>query len=167
MRAKFDRTETIDNITMALFLLMVVTIFIVGFSLENELWMFLPIAVFSAIIGILLTFHGEIIAEEKGVVVIYTFCGKRVGKKSVAYRDIDRTECSVKTSGDRFGRVYHVMKFTIKMKGISRITVFNHLDIGPSFPAEQPDKYKQYLEEQPLMKISHYIDSKLHLNTSA
>lgn len=167
MKAKFDRTETIDNITIALFGVMVVVMFVVAFSLENGLWMFLPAAVYLAILGILLAFHGEIIAGEKGVVVIYTFCGKRVGKKSVAYRNIDRTECSVRTGGDRFGRVHHVMKFTIKMKGVSRITVFYQLDIGASFPAEQPDKYKQYLEEQPLMKISHYIDSKLHLNTSA
>lgn len=167
MRAKFDRLEIVDNIILALFLIMVVATFIVAFSLENDLWMLLPAAVYLVIVFILLAFHGEIIAGEKGVVVIYTFSGKRVGKKSVAYKDIDRTECGVRSGGDRWGRVHHTMKFTIKMKGVSRITVFKSLDISASFPAEQPDKYKQYLHEQPLMQLSHYIDSKLHLNTSA
>ncbi len=167
MEAKFDSTKTIGNIIIALFLIMVAATFIVGFSQENELLMFIPAAVFLVITYILSAFHGEIIAGEKGVVIIYTFCGKKVGKRSVAYRNIDRTECGVETVGDRWGRVSHVMNFTIKMKGVLRITVSKRLDIGASFPAEQPDKYKQYLHEQPLMKISHYIDSKIHLNTSA
>ena len=166
MKAKFDRPEIIDNITIALFLVMIVAMFIVCFSFENKLWMFLTAAVFLVIMYILLAFHGEIIAGEKSVVVIYTFGGKRVGKKFIAYKDIDRTECGVKTGGDRWGRVHYTMTFTIKMKGVSRITVFKSLVISANFPAEQPDKYKQYLHEQPLMQISHYIDSKLHLNTT-
>lgn len=167
MNAKFDRPKIIDNIIIALLLIVFVTMLIVAFSLENDLWMLFPAAVYVVITLILLAFHGEIIAGEKGVVVIYTFSDKRVGKKSVAYKDIDRTECNVRTGGDRWGRVHHTMEFTIKMKGVSRITVFKSLNISANFPAEQPDKYKQYLHEQPLMQLSHYIDNKLHLNTSA
>ncbi|MCM1024732.1 MAG: hypothetical protein NC395_11855 [Prevotella sp.] len=167
MRAKFNSTKTVQNIIIALFLVTIAAMLIVGISQENNLLMFIPVGVFLVITYILIAFHGEIIADEKGITVVTTFLGIAVWKKFIKYGDVDRTDCGVETVGYRWDRVSHIMEFTIKMKGIKRITVSKRLNIGASFPAEQPEKYKQYLHEQPLMQISHYIDGKLHLNTSA
>lgn len=168
MEAKFNSTKTIGNILIAFILVAVAATLVFCFSYENHpMIIFFPGAVLLAMAVILSSFHGKIIANEEKITVVTTFFGKAVRRKNIEYNDIDRTDCGVDTVGNRLGSVSHMMTFTIRMKSGSKITVFKRLGIGASFPAEQPEKYKQYLHEQPLMKISHYIDSKLHLNASA
>lgn len=107
-------------------------------------------------------YHGKIVADENGVTIFKTFLGRSFGKKFIEYNKIQSTDCGIITGSTRYA-----MEFTLKMRDGSKIVLYNTMKIGASFPATEPDKYKQYLHEQPLMKISHYIDSKLHLNTSA
>ena len=166
MKAEFERTKTVENIIVVSLVLTFLAIFILSFMLENALWAFLPAGIWFMVCCICLSCHGEIIAGEKGIVIVSKFFNRKIGKKVVLYSDIDRTNCGVESVGYRYGRVSHVMKLTIKLKGSSRIIVSMGLDIDSSFPASEPDKYKQYIHEQPLMQLSHYIDSKLHLNTS-
>lgn len=165
MEAKFDSTKTTENIFIISLLASVFAVFILSF--QNIIVALIPVAVFLVIVGLCLAFHGEIIADEQRITVITTVFGKAVKKKFIEYADVDRTDCGVEAFGTRMGSVSYTIRLTIKMKGVSRFIVSAKMNIASSFPVEQPDKYKQYLSEQPLMKISHYIDSKLHLNTSA
>lgn len=112
-------------------------------------------------------YHGKIIADENGVTIFRTFLGRSYGKKFIEYSKIKSTDCGIITSRQRGGGTSFAMEFTLKMRDGSKIVLYNTMKIGASLPAEQPDKYKEYLHEQPLMQISHYIDSKLHLNTTA
>lgn len=166
MRAKFDNTTTVKYINMVLLFIMLAAMFIVGYSQKDIFLIYVPAAVFLVIMCILGFFSGEIIADENGVTVVTTFLGIAVGKKFIEYGDIDLTDCDVETDGSRWG-VSHTMIFTVKMKNNSIISVAKKLDIDANLPAAEPEKYKKYLSEQPLMQISHYIDGKLHLNASA
>lgn len=165
MMAKFDSTKTTENILIISLLAMFFAVFILSF--RDIIVALIPVAVFLAVVGFCLACRGEIIADENRITVVTTFFGKAVKKKVIEYADVDRTDCGVETFGTKGGNVIYIIKFTIKMKGVSRFTVSAKMNIAGSFPANEPEKYKQYLHEQPLMKISHYIDSKLHLNTSA
>ena len=117
--------------------------------------------------GIYWAFSGELVADERGVTVVTMLFGKKVKEKFIEYSDIDYTDCGVSTYGTRGRGVFYSMYFVIKKKSGSKITVSNRLNISSSFLANEPDKYKQYIHNQPLMQFSHYIDGKLHLNTSA
>ncbi|MCM1330612.1 MAG: hypothetical protein NC253_14370 [Ruminococcus sp.] len=168
MEAKFSMEKKLLKIDIAAHILMIFVLACLTVYFKN-------IAVFVlAIIAIVIKdvimytdYHGKIIADESGVTVVKTFFGRAAGKKFIEYGKIQSTDCGVETVGNRLRTVSHTMIFTIKMKDGSKIVLYNIMKIGASFPAEQPEKYKKYLSEQPLMQISHYIDGKLHLNTSA
>lgn len=166
MRAKFDFTGTTQLINVILPMVTLLAVFIVGYS-DNKLLLLLLCAAFFSVTRIISSFHGEIIADEKRITIVTTFWGKNIRKKYIEYGDVDCADCGVETFGNRWGSVFHTIKFTIKLKNISEFTVSDRLDIEANFPAEQPEKYRQYLDEQPLMQISNYINNKLNLNTSA
>lgn len=165
MNAKFESTETTEKILKISMLAMFFGIFILFF--RDVMFTLIPLPIFLIVVGLCRGCRGEIIADEEKITVVTTFFGKSVRKKIIEYNDIDRTDCGVEAYGIRGGSIRYTIRLTIKMKGVSRFIVSSNMNIAGSFPAEQPDKYKQYLHEQPLMKISHYIDSKLHLNASA
>lgn len=110
---------------------------------------------------------GGAYADDEKFVVYHEFFEKSVFVSAFKYEDIAEVLCAVETFTTRNGRIYYEMVLTVKMKDESEFCVTKRLDILEDFPAQQPDEYKKYISEQPLMKISHYIDSKLHLNTSA
>lgn len=167
MEAKFRLTPTTDNLLVISLFAMFLTFLILCF-LEVLFLLVVAAAAWIAIMfGIYWSFSGELVADEKGVTVVTMLFGKKIKEKFIEYSDIDYTDCGVSTYGTRGWGISYSMYFTIKKKGGSKFTVSNRLNISSSFLANEPDKYKQYLHEQPLMKISHYIDSRLHLNTSA
>lgn len=167
MKAKFRLTQTTDNLLVISLFAMLLTVLILFFH-EMFFLFFVAFAAWVAIMyGIYWAFSGELIADENGVTVVTMLFGKKIKEKFIEYSDIDYTDCGVSTYGTRGGGIFYSMYFTIKKKGGSKFTVSNRLNISSSFLANEPDKYKQYIHNQPLMKISHYIDSKLHLNTSA
>lgn len=165
MNAKFDSTETTGKILIISILAMFFGIFILSF--QGVSFALIPLPIFLIVVGLCMACRGEIIADEEKISVVTTFFGKAVRKKFIEYNDIDRTECGVEAYGVRSGIIRYTIRLTIKMKGVSRFIVYANMNIEGSFPAEQPDKYKEYLHEQPLMQISHYIDRKLHLDASA
>ena len=167
MEAKFRYTTTTDNLLVISLFALFLTALILYF-LEMIFLFFAAIAVWAAImLGIYWAFSGELVADENGVTVVTMLFGKKINGKFIDYSDIDYTDCGVSTYGTRGWGIFYSMYFTIKKKSGSKFTVSNRLNISSSFLANEPDKYKQYIHNQPLMKISHYIDSKLHLNTSA
>lgn len=165
MSAKFESTKTTEKILIILILTMCFGVFILSF--QGVMFALIPFPIFLIAVGLCRACRGEIIADEEKITVVTTFFGKAVRKKIIEYNDIDRTDCGVEAYGTRGGSIRYTIRLTIKMKGVSRFIVSSNMNIAGSLPAEQPDKYKQYLHEQPLMQLSHYIDSKLHLNTSA
>ena len=167
MEAKYRYTKTTDNLLVISLLAMFLTVLILYF-LEALFLMFAAIAVWVAIMfGIYWAFSGELVADKNGVTVVTMLFGKKIKEKFIEYSDIDYTDCGISTYGTRGWGIFYSIYFTIKKKSGSKFTVSNRLNISSSFPANEPDKYKQYIHNQPLMKISHYIDSRLHLNTSA
>lgn len=167
MKAKFDLSPTADNIMVILLLAGIVSILVLFFN-EAVIPMLITIVLwFAVMLGAKYAFGGELIADETGVTIVTTLFDKKVKEKFIEYGDIDRIDCGVNTYSTRGWGIFYSMFLTIKMKGVSKYTVFKRLNISRNFPTNEPDKYKEYLHEQPLMKISHYIDGKLHLDASA
>lgn len=165
MKAKFASTGIIKIVFGFVFALDVIfiTVFLCGIKLYGIIALILTACVVS-----LNSLHGYVSAGEKEVIIVFTLFGKAVKKKILEYGEIESTECIVETElYGRGGGIIYKMVLTVKKKDGTEMELLKKLNIESGFPAEQPDKYKQYLAEQPLMKISHYIYNKLHLNTSA
>lgn len=168
MTAKFKLSQTADNIMVILLFAAIVSPLVLYFTFEAVILILIAVAVWIAIIlGVYYAFGGELIADEKGVTVVTTFWDKKIKEKFIEYSDIDYTDCGVSTYSARGWGISYSMYFTIKKKSGSKYTVSNKLNISSSLPTNEPDKYKRYIHNQPLMQLSNYIDSKLHLNTSA
>lgn len=163
MEAKFLQTKRLVKADIAAHFLIIFCCAFV-FALYKNL-VVLVLAIITIVIKDVIMYtdhHGKIIADENGVTIFRTFLGRSYGKKFIEYGKIKSTDCGILTASTKYA-----MELTLKMRDGSKIVLYNTMKIGASFPAEQPDKYKKYLHEQPLMKISHYIDGKLHLNASA
>lgn len=173
MKAKFGRSGVTDAVLGLVLAADAMCVFVFLFTLSAEnltsktVYGILTL-IFTACAVALYNLHGSITADEKALVIFSVIFGKTVRKKVIEYSEIDGTECGVKTEiRSRWGGVSYTMVLTIKMKDGSETDFSKVLNIGSNFPASEPDKYKKYISEQPLMQLSHYIDSKLHLNASA
>ena len=173
MIAKFGRSGVTDAVLGLVFAADVICVFAFLFALFSVNLTSITVygiltLIFTVCAVALRCLHGSVTADEKAVVIVSTLFGKTVRKRVIEYSEIDSTECGVETElRRRWGGVRYTMVLTIKMKDGLEALFLKVLNIADGFPASEPDKYKQYLHDQPLMKISHYIDSKLHLNTSA
>lgn len=173
MKAKFDRSSVTDVVLGLVFAADIICVAVFLFTLSGENLISITVygiltLIFTACAVALYNLHGSITADEKVLVIFSVIFGKTVRKKVIEYSEIDGTECGVKTEiRSRWGGVSYTMVLTIKMKDGSETDFLKVLNIGSNFPASEPDKYKKYISEQPLMQLSHYIDSKLHLNASA
>lgn len=169
MEAKFGQTKDGISFFKAVHVAAILFgIFAICCSENKLVGLVIYLAVYTPIDVLFMNYKGKIIADESGITVIRTIFGRKISKKFIDYSEIQSTDCGVDTVWNRLMTTRCVMKFTLKMKDDnSEIAFLSTMNISVSFPAEQPDMYKQYLHEQPLMQLSHYIDSKLHLNASA
>ncbi|MDE5742353.1 MAG: hypothetical protein K2H90_07890 [Oscillospiraceae bacterium] len=167
MKAEFRYTQITDNLLVISLLAMFLTVLVLCF-LAVLFLLLASVAAWGVIMFVIYwAFSGELIADEKGVTAVTMLFGKKIKEKFIEYSDINYTDCGVSTYRRGGCGIFYSMYFTIKKKNGSKITVSNRLNISSRLPTNEPDKYKQYIHNQPLMKISHYIDSKLHLDTSA
>ncbi len=169
MEAKFGQTkDAIDFYILVRVFIIIFGVFVISCS-ENKLVGFLIfMAVYLPIDVFFMRYKGKIIADESGITVVRTLFGKEIIKKFIKYSEIQSADCGVDTIGIKsIGATRYTIEFTLRMKDDdSEIVFMSTMNIDNRFPAAEPDKYKEYLQEQPLMKISNYIDGKLHLNTS-
>lgn len=168
MEAKFYQTKRLVTADIAAHaLIIIVCAFTVGYFKNAAAYVLAVIAIIITDLILYTNYSGKIIADENGITVIKTFWGRKVGEKFIEYSEVQDTDCGIEPVWNRLITTQYVMELTLKMRDGSKIVLMNTMKIGTGFPATEPEKYKQYLHEQPLMKISHYIDSKLHLNASA
>ena len=168
MEAKFFQTKQRFIIDIAAHILMIFLCACLAVYFKSTLvYVLIAIAIIVVDIIFYTDYQGKIIADENGITIIKTFLGIKVGEKFIEYSKVKGTDCGVNPVWSRIRTTRYIMEFALKMRDGSKIVLCNTMNIGTNFLAAEPEKYKQYLSEQPLMKISHYIDSRLHLNTSA
>ncbi|MDE6746843.1 MAG: hypothetical protein K2J72_09430 [Oscillospiraceae bacterium] len=172
MKANFDRSGVTAAVLGLVFAADVICVFVFLFALFSVNLTSITVygiltLIFTVCVVALCSLHGSVIADEKATVIVSVLFGKTVRKKVIDYSNIKNVKCGVESHGMRYGNVVYEMVLTITTVDELEAIFLKRLNIETDFPASEPDKYKQYLHDQPLMKISHYIDSKLHLNTSA
>ena len=103
---------------------------------------------------------GVICAFENKVVIAHKFFSKRVLVSTIRYSDIKHAKYNVKAIHSRLGFLRYEMKFTITKKSKSSVNIISWLDVDENLPTDNPDEYKEYLNEHPMVKMCNFINER-------
>lgn len=97
---------------------------------------------------------------ENKVIIAHKIFNKHVLVSSISYNDIISAEYNVEAVRSRliFFGYKVILKITQKSKKTVKITAM--MDIKENFPMDYPDEYKEYLNEQPLVKMCRLINER-------
>lgn len=170
MEVEFDATQRFRGIMTFLYI-MSLLLFSVGMASSPNVAaiLFICAVVFFAAGSVVTNLcKGGAYADDEKLVVYHEFFEKSVFVSVFKFEDIAEVLCDVEIVTKKQGirRVYYEMVLTVKMKDESEFCIIKGLDIFKDFPAQQPDEYKKYISEQPLMQLSYYIGKRLNLDTS-
>ncbi len=87
-----------------------------------------------------------------------TVCRKR-RKRIISFDDIKSVCCMPEVKHTRFA-VKHNLVLTVLLGTGKELAFCQQLDIEKSFPVQQPEKFKEYIDEQPLMRLCNYINER-------
>lgn len=104
--------------------------------------------------------NGYIYVLESKVIITHKFFNKKVFVSYISYRDIEYAEYNVKAVHSRMGFLRYDITLTITKKSGRAVKVVSGLDIKENMPTDKPDEYKEYLNEQPFVKMCRFINEK-------
>lgn len=173
MEVEFDTTPDFRGLMTFLYF-MSILLFSIGMALVSSpnvavILLICAVVFFAAGFVVMNLCKGGAYADDEKFVVYHEFFEKSVFVSAFKYEDIAEVLCAVETLTTRNGirRIYYEMVLTVKMKDESEFCIIKRLDILEDFPVQQPDEYKEYISEQPLMQLSYYIGKRLNLDTYA
>lgn len=85
-------------------------------------------------------------------------CRKR-RKRVIPFESIESVSCVPEVMHTRYD-VKHYLVFTVILKTDKKLEFCKELDIEKDFPVQQPEKFKEYIDEQPLMQMYKYINER-------
>lgn len=95
---------------------------------------------------------GRITVDEEHVNIHYGFLSKKLPLSGITY-----FSCDVEMQSGRYGNIAYTMVLTIKTSDGKRFAYEQELDVEDDFPAKSPEKYRKYLDEQPMMKLCSFV----------
>ena len=96
--------------------------------------------------------RGRITVDEENVNVHYGFLGKKLPLSDITY-----FSCDVEMQSARYNGIYYTMVLTIKTSDGKRFAYEQELDVEDDLPAKDPEKYREFLDEQPMMKLCGFV----------
>lgn len=102
-----------------------------------------------------------VIVWEQDSIVIYRMKGNRkVPRWAYTLDEIESVSCTSEIRHTRTESI-HVLVFTVVLASYKKRDFCFELDIDENFPVQQPEKFKEYIDGQPLMQICKYINERL------
>lgn len=96
--------------------------------------------------------RGRITVDDEHVNIRYGFLSKKLPLNEITY-----FSCDVETQSGRYGNIAYIMVLTIKTSDGKRFAYEQELDVEDDLPAKAPEKYRKYLDEQPMMKLCSFV----------
>ncbi len=95
---------------------------------------------------------GRITVDDEHVNIHYGFLSQKLPLSDITY-----FSCDVETQSGRYGNTAYTMVLTIKTSDGKRFAYEQELCVEDDLPAKAPEKYRKYLDEQPMMKMSGFV----------
>ena len=103
---------------------------------------------------------GVIYARSDKLVITHSFASRKVLISRIRYEDIEYADYNVTQKRSRLGFYCYVFELNIHMKNGKKIKLCADLHIPEDKPMCDPDGYKRYLNDLPVMKLCRYINEK-------
>ena len=134
---------------------------IIGEEYRSVFFISLTVFVLS-VIGLIIVhiFKGGLIRiNEKQVGISHNYMREKV----IKYNEIESAEYHIEDVRSRLLFYYYTFILVIKKKSGRQIKIAVCLDIDEKFPMENPEEYKKYLDEQPIMQMCKHINERSRL----
>lgn len=164
MKLRFDSTGTLRTLYETAIVIVVIsaTLFLSLIRSEFSPAVSAIILIVSAVAAvILLNIKGGVIyARSDKLVISHSFASRKVLISRIRYEDIEYADYNVTQKRSRLGFYCYVFELNIHMKKGKKIKLCADLHIPEDKPMCDPDGYKRYLNDLPVMKLCRYINEK-------
>ena len=161
---RFDSTGTLRTLYETAIVIVVIsaTLFLSLIRSEFSPAVSAIILIVSAVAAvILLNIKGGVIyARSDKLVISHSFASRKVLISRIRYEDIEYADYNVTQKRSRLGFYCYVFELNIHMKNGKKIKLCADLHIPEDKPMCDPDGYKRYLNDLPVMKLCRYINEK-------
>ena len=164
MKLRFDSTGTLRTLYETAIVIVVIsaTLFLSLIRSEFSPAVSAIILIVSAVAAVaLLNIKGGVIyAKSDKLVISHSFASRKVLISRINYEDIEYADYNVTQKRSRLGFYCYVFELNIHMKNGKKIKLCADLHIPEDKPMCDPDGYKRYLNDLPVMKLCRYINEK-------
>lgn len=164
MKLRFDSTGTLGILYETAIVIVVIsaTLFLSLIRSEFSPAVSAIILIVSAVAAVaLLNIKGGVIyAKSDKLVISHSFASRKVLISRINYEDIEYADYNVTQKRSRLGFYCYVFELNIHMKNGKKIKLCADLHIPEDKPMCDPDGYKRYLNDLPVMKLCRYINEK-------
>lgn len=103
---------------------------------------------------------GVIYARSDRLIIVHSFGAWKILVSRISYEDIEYADHNVTQKRSRLGFYCYVFELIIHMKSGKKIKLCVDLNIPEDKPMCDPDGYKRFINDQPIMKLCRYINEK-------
>lgn len=103
---------------------------------------------------------GVIYAKSDRLIISHSFASRKVLISRIRYEEIEYADYNVTQKRSRISFYCYVFELNIHMKNGKKIKLCVDLYIPEDKPMCDPDGYKRYLNDLPVMKLCRYINEK-------
>ncbi len=164
MKLRFDSTGTLGTLYETAIVIVVIsaTLFLSLIRSEFSPAVSAIILIVSAVAAVvLLNIKGGVIyARSDKLVITHSFASRKVLISRIRYEDIEYADYNVTQKRSRISFYCYVFELNIHMKNGKKIKLCADLHIPEDKPMCDPDGYKRYLNDLPVMKLCRYINEK-------
>ena len=164
MKLRFDSTGTLGTLYETAIVIVVIsaTLFLSLIRSEFSPAVSAIILIVSAVAAVvLLNIKGGVIyARSDKLVITHSFASRKILISRIRYEDIEYADYNVTQKRSRLGFYCYVFELNIHMKNGKKIKLCADLHIPEDKPMCDPDGYKRYLNDLPVMKLCRYINEK-------
>lgn len=164
MKLRFDSTGTLRTLYETAIVIVVIsaTLFLSLIRSEFSPAVSAIILIVSAVAAVvLLNIKGGVIyARSDKLVITHSFASRKVLISRISYEYIQYADYNVTQKRSRLGFYCYVFELNIHMKNGKKIKLCADLHIPEDKPMCDPDGYKRYINDLPIMKLCRYINEK-------
>lgn len=169
MKLRFDSTGTLGTLyeTSIVIAVLAVSLAIASFGSFDDRGLApggvsLIIFIVSAVVAVvLLNIKGGVIyAKSDKLVISHSFASRKVLISRISYEYIQYADYNVTQKRSRLGFYCYVFELNIHMKNGKKIKLCVDLNIPEDKPMCDPDGYKRYINNLPMMQLCRYINEK-------
>lgn len=164
MKLRFDSTGTLGTLYETAIVIVVIsaTLFLSLIRSEFSPAVSAIILIVSAVAAVvLLNIKGGVIyARSDKLVITHSFASRKILISRIRYEYIEYADYNVTQKRSRLGFYCYVFELNIHMKNGKKIKLCADLHIPEDKPMCDPDGYKRYLNDLPVMKLCRYINEK-------